>query len=340
MRRRLLPRWLVVILFLWVLPVTGLAEEGEAQEITDEEREGSEEVPEGSEVPEDSEAADEDGEEVIDAESEGGEEAPEALGEDGEAAPAEEQQEEVQQGEQDEAAEEREVVEGPGGAPLETDYPGTEESLQPRMDTGRVAGLEIPDAESGEEVYDLRVRELETQIDDLKERVFRSKSRIALLRETVLAENLAGSRAIISFDNDLGRRYNIERAIFSVDGNQVYSTVDTAEFDSGDEIEVFNSALTPGTHTVSVTLGLRGSGYGVFSYAEGYEFDLRFSCQFTAEEGRTTLVTVQSYKSGNTLTAHEERPDGMCQVSTVELDIDDIDGDGGDGGDEDIPAVD
>lgn len=233
---------------------------------------------------------------------------------------------------------EEETVEGPGGRELRTDYPGTEESLQERMETGRIEGMDVPEGEDPEEVYDLRVRELETQIDDLKERVFRSKSRIALLRETVLAENLAGSRAVVTFEDDLGTGYQIERMVLSVDGNRVYSEVDP-NGDLSDGVEVFSGPMTPGTHTVSAILGLRGSSYGVFRYAEGYEFELRFSCQFTAEEGRTTLVTVRSYESGNVFTAHEDRPDGICEVSMVELTVDDLEDEPVDMPDEELPEL-
>ena len=300
MGRRFLLGWCVLLLLLWGLPIAAVAQEqdGDAEEAAVEETDISsqEEVPEAVD------------DESVEADGQGDEVAEEPV-------PSEA-----------ESAEEGDAVRGPGGAPLRTDYPGTEESLQPRMDTGRIDGLDVPEGSDPDEVYDLRVRELETEIDDLKERVFRSKSRIALLRETVLSENLAGSRAVLTFINDLGRRYTVERAIFSVDGSQVFSSIDpNGRFD--DEVEIFSGPMTPGTHTVSVTLGLRGSGYGVFSYARGYQFDLRFSCQFTAEEGRTTLVTVRSYKSGNALTAHEERPDGVCQVRLVELDVADLDTD-------------
>ncbi|RAL25002.1 hypothetical protein DL240_01970 [Lujinxingia litoralis] len=218
-----------------------------------------------------------------------------------------------------------EPVLGPGGRVLRTDYPGTEASLQARMDTDRIEGIEIPEGENPEEVYDLRVRDLETKIDDLKERVFRSKSRIVLLKETILSGNLAGSRAVLRFENDLGSAYNIRRALFSVDGSRVFNELDRdGNLSNANDLEIFSGPVNPGTRTVSVSLELQGSGYGVFSYARGYEFDLRFSCNFTAEEGRTTIVTVRAYKGGNAFTAHEDRPDGVCQVTMVELDLDDL----------------
>ena len=326
MRRRLWTRWLSLMLIgaLWALPATVIAQDDTAQQ------DGAEQQVEADDADQsDGEDGDED---VADGTADGDERDDIA---DGDADPVDEDADPVDEDDVADGADgadelvddadegDDEPVIGPGGRELTSDYPGTEESLAPQMETGEIEGVDIPDGEDPEEVYDLRVRELETQIDDLQERVFRSKSRIALLRETVLAENLAGSRAVITFVNDLGASYNVDRAIFSVDGSQVYSETDP-EDNYRDGVEVFSGPVAPGTHTVSVTLGLRGSGYGVFSYAEGYQFDLRFSCQFTAEEGRTTMMTVQSYRSGNVFTAHEDRPDGVCEISMVELTADDI----------------
>jgi len=104
-----------------------------------------------------------------------------------------------------------ETVLGPGGRPLRTDYPGTDESLLSRMDTNQVQGLQI-DGNQPQEAYQMRIQELETKIDDLKEKVFQSKTRIVLLRETLLSGNLAGARAILKAaqakigDSDLGQK--------------------------------------------------------------------------------------------------------------------------------------
>lgn len=289
MVRRFWPGWMVLLL-TWGAPAVGVAQQEETPQVAEE---GEIEANNGG-----------DDEGMQDAEPVQSEQASAAS----------------------EIVEEPALIEGPGGQPLRTDYPGTEESLQARMATSRIEGAEGFERDEPAEVYDLRVRELETEIDDLKERVFRSKSRIVLLKETVLAENLAGSRAIVTFEDKLGSGYELHRAIFSVDGSRVFSTGTGEEFRRNSTVEIFNGPMAPGTHTISASLGLRASGYGIFSYAKGYQFDLRFSCQFTAEEGRTTLVTVRSYKSGNVFSAHEDRPDGICHVSMVELSVDDLDG--------------
>lgn len=216
-------------------------------------------------------------------------------------------------------------VKGPGGRVLRSDYPGTKESLQANMDTARIEGVSIQDGQRPDEIYDLRVKELETKIDDLKERVFRSKSRIVLLKETVLSGNLAGSRVIITHESKLGSVYKIRRGLFSIDGNRIFNQIDRdGDLAAKRSLDIYNGTTTPGTHTVSIVLGLQGSGFGMFSYAKGYEFNVRSSCQFTAEEGKTTLLSIVTYEKGNAFTAHEDRPDVQCHVSMVDLTAEDL----------------
>ncbi|MFU8803629.1 MAG: hypothetical protein ACNA8W_07475, partial [Bradymonadaceae bacterium] len=122
------------------------------------------------------------------------------------------------------------------------------------------------------------------------------------------------------YDTRLSNTYKLRRAVFSLDGSRVFNRLDRdGDLSKEKRMEIYNGTITPGTHTVSVMLGFQGSGYGVFRYAEGYEFNLRSSCQFTAEEGRTSVVTVTAYEKGNVFTAHEDRPDIVCQVSIVDL---------------------
>ncbi len=214
---------------------------------------------------------------------------------------------------------------GPGGRVLRSDYPGTKESLQANMDTARIEGVVIQDGQRPDEIYDLRVKELETKIDDLKERVFRSKSRIVLLKETVLSGSLAGSRVIITHESKLGSVYKIRRGLFSIDGNRIFNQIDRdGDLAAKRSLDIYNGTTTPGTHTVSIVLGLQGSGFGMFSYAKGYEFNVRSSCQFTAEEGKTTLLSIVTYEKGNAFTAHEDRPDVQCHVSMVDLTAEDL----------------
>src|SRR5690554_1567406 len=211
-------------------------------------------------------------------------------------------------------------VTGPGGKPLREDYPGTEESKQARMDTERIEGLTFNEGETAEDVYDLRIRELETKVDDLKETVFRSKTRIVLLKETVLNSTISGSRAIVSHQNELGSTYVLEHALYSLDGARIFNEKDKdGTLSERGQFDVFKGAIAPGTHRISVMMELKGSSYKLFSYINGYKFRVQDSCEFTAQEGRGVTVKVRLYEKGGALTSYEERLGVDCTVSLVAL---------------------
>jgi hypothetical protein len=158
--------------------------------------------------------------------------------------------------------------------------------------------------------YELRVKELEEKTNDLKEKIFRSKSRLVLLKETVLRGKIAGSQAVLVHKNEMGSSFKLEHAIYSLDGNQIYNKRDQdGDLADKETLELFNGAIVPGKHNVSVLLVFRGNGYGVFSYLQGYKFTIRSSYAFNAEEGKTTKVSVVPYEKGNFTTALEDRPD-------------------------------
>jgi hypothetical protein len=211
---------------------------------------------------------------------------------------------------------------GPGGRELRTDYPGTEEAMKPRWDGGMAMRN---DGLSGDEAYDLRVRELETKIDDLKERVFRSKSRIVLLEETLLGGKVAGSKAIIIYKSELGSVFKLRRAQVALDGNRVLNDVDrNGSLSDKPTFEIYNGSISPGSHTLSVEMVYQGSGYKAFSYMEGYEFRLPQVCKFTVEEGTATVIEIVAYEGGGATTSVEDRPELKCNVSKSGLKASDI----------------
>lgn len=204
---------------------------------------------------------------------------------------------------------------GPGGKPLRTDYPGTPESLQPRMDTQQIQGLEV-DPNQPQAAYGLRIRELETKIDDLKEKVFQSKTRIVLLRETLLSGNLAGARAIIVHKTELGSAWKLDQAYYALDGTKLLSKSDVKGTLSDDRIfQVYDGSVAPGNHNLSVLVKYRGTNVGIFPYFKGYDGDIRSSCDFRAKEGKVAQVVVSVYPNGGITESIENRPLVKCEVA-------------------------
>jgi len=167
--------------------------------------------------------------------------------------------------------------------------------------------------------YAVRLVDLEQRINELKEQVFRSKARLALLAETILQGVVGGSQNLVVLENGMADTFELMGASFSLDGAPIFYRADeSGEFGKLPEIDIYNGAIVPGEHTLGVTLELRGRGYGVFSYLQGYHFTLTSSHPFTAPEGKAIKVRVVAYERGGPMTPINERPNVRFEESESE----------------------
>lgn len=159
------------------------------------------------------------------------------------------------------------------------------------------------------DIYGDRLRELQTEVDDLKDRIFRSKARLSLLKETVLRGVLAGSRVILAHRNLMGSGFKLTKITYAMDGAQIYArTDDSGALDQEDLLVIYDGNLPPGPHTVVIELTYRGNGFGVFSYLNGYTFDSRSTYTFTAPEDGAVRLTSVGFERGNVTTEMKDRP--------------------------------
>jgi hypothetical protein len=157
--------------------------------------------------------------------------------------------------------------------------------------------------------YAVRLRDLEQRIDELKEQIRRSHTRLSLLSDTILSGGGAGARATIKFQNELSSAFRVTRVLVVLDGAVQYNKTDqSGALAEQAEIPIFNGSVPPGDHTLQVLVNLQGNGYGVFSYLRGYRFEVRSSHSFTAVEGKTVNIDAVSYEKGGVTTPLEERP--------------------------------
>jgi len=157
--------------------------------------------------------------------------------------------------------------------------------------------------------YAVRLRDLEASVDELKDRIRRSHTRLALLSDTILSGGAAGSRAEISVDNEMSSAFRLTKALVVLDGAVQYNRAD----DSGaladqKSIPVFSGSVPPGDHTLQVVLSFQGNGYGVFSYLRSYHWDLKSSHSFTAVEGKTLTLAATALEKGGVTTPLDQRP--------------------------------
>jgi hypothetical protein len=164
--------------------------------------------------------------------------------------------------------------------------------------------------QTADEAFDTRVKTIEEQVVDLKEKIFRTKARLLLLQETVLGGDLTtGARAVIFHRNEMGSTFVLESVAYSLDGAPIFTKVDVnGDLDKREEFEIFNGRIVPGQHQLSVRLKYRGHGFGVFSYLEGYKFNVNDSQTFNAEAGKVTTVRVVGIEKGGITTDLKDRP--------------------------------
>jgi len=187
-------------------------------------------------------------------------------------------------------------------------------SAQPHTPPGSPAGTEVRAIREGEEQavasYALQLRELEQRINQLKQEVFRSKARLAQLAETVIQGSGSGrSKIRIVHRNEMSGTFQLVKLAYFLDRSPVYNqTDDSGELGDLEEINVYESIIAPGDHTVSVEIEYRGYGHGIFSYLQGYRFRVNSSHTVTIAGGKEVTIQGIGFEQGDALTAIEERP--------------------------------
>ncbi len=166
-----------------------------------------------------------------------------------------------------------------------------------------------PDTAMNGATYSVRLRDLEQRVDELKDQIRRSHTRLALLSDTIVGGGAAGSRAEVEFENEMSNAFELTRALFVIDGQVQYNRQDdTGALADQKDIPIYTGTMPPGDHTIQVALTFQGNGYGVFSYLRGYKFEVKSSHSFTAVEGKALTVTATAFEKGGVTTPLEQRP--------------------------------
>jgi len=172
--------------------------------------------------------------------------------------------------------------------------------------------------------HDYKLRELEERVIGLKERVFRSKTRLMLLRERILNDVIGEARVVILHENAMGASFKLLQVHYHLDGEQIYfqdeSSPTLTELDT---IELFNQNVTPGNHILAVEMVYRGDST-LFPYLRDYLFRLRANYTFYATKGQVTTVRAIGYQRGDVTYDLRDRPSITFDVKQVSYTRDDV----------------
>lgn len=157
--------------------------------------------------------------------------------------------------------------------------------------------------------YVVRLRDLESRVDELKEQIRRSHTRLSLLSDTILSGGIGGAEADIVFKNEMSNAFRVVSVLFVLDGAVMKKEQDdTGELAAKKSIPVYNGPLTPGDHTLQVVVVFQGHGYGVFSYLRAHKYTTKHTHSFTVTEGKVARIEATAFEKGGVTTPIDQRP--------------------------------
>jgi len=156
--------------------------------------------------------------------------------------------------------------------------------------------------------YDIRLRQLRERVEDLKGRVFDSKTKLMLLREQILQNLIVEARATIVHVNDTSSALILEEVLYFLDNEKVYYQSNRdGSLESKKEFPVYTGSVSPGNHLLNVEMVYRGNGK-IFTYLSGYVFRVKSSFPFFATKGREVRIRSIAYERGGAAARLEDRP--------------------------------
>ena len=164
--------------------------------------------------------------------------------------------------------------------------------------------------------YNLKIRELEERVNELKMKIFQSKARLLSLQEAVLHGIITGASAVLIHRNIMGGSYKLIQATYHLDGAPIFNKVDeSGDLDKKKEFKLFNGTIKPGPHTLSVYLVYQGAGF--LPYLNKYKFRLKSSYTFPVEEGKITRIKIVGYEKGGVWEDWKNRPSVRYDVEVI-----------------------
>lgn len=177
-------------------------------------------------------------------------------------------------------------------------------------------GAAVPQA--GDAQYEAKLRQIEERVVSIKERIFNTKTRLLLLKEQILEQVIAESRAVLIHRNEMGNFFLLKDVTYYLDGKKIYYQDNSnGLLSQRKEFEIYNGSVIPGNHSLSVEMVYQGNSE-LFSYLKGYVFKLKSSYTFYATKGRITEVGVVGYERGGVGTDLEDKPYIKYEVKLIQ----------------------
>jgi hypothetical protein len=138
-----------------------------------------------------------------------------------------------------------------------------------------------------------RLEDLLQKIDRLAGEIEDANLEVDLLKDTALTGEVGRTHGVIMHQNGLGAGYRLEAVRYVLDGRELLKRA-TPDFDlrRTKVMPIYTGFITPGDHLLEVEARVRSGTFGIFTYAEGYTFQVRSRYILKIREGRRNRLDV------------------------------------------------
>jgi len=114
----------------------------------------------------------------------------------------------------------------------------------------------------------------------------------------------------VQVHNQMGKKFRLVEASVLLDAVEVARVKAVKDGELERDFRIFDGAVLPGQHAVTVTLVFQGKNQGFFSYMDNYHFRAESTGAFTVNAGdsRPAVIDVIARESGGANVAFEKKP--------------------------------
>ena len=154
----------------------------------------------------------------------------------------------------------------------------------------------------------MRLRALQNRVSTLKREVFRTKTRLMLIKERLLNNVIAESKLLLRHRNNLSDSFVVEEIIYYLDDNKIYfGDARTGDLENAKIFNAYDGNVVPGHHELAVECVLAGNS-ALFPYMDEFRFRIRSSYTFFAPRGRISILQPTFFERGGLLRDFRDRP--------------------------------
>ncbi len=153
-----------------------------------------------------------------------------------------------------------------------------------------------------------RLKALQNRVTSLKQEVFRTKTRLMLIKERLLNNVIAEAKLMLLHKNTMSSAFLIEEIIYFLDDNKIYyGDRKTGNLRKSKSFTIYDGNTVPGYHVLTIECLIRGNST-LFPYVGDFQFRLRSQYTFFAARGRITKLRAKLYEKGGLLVDYRDRP--------------------------------